>query len=236
MWHKKLSALACLTSALLALTSCTNESYDSGDGGLSYLCAEFVEIHTSHDTIMRSATTDAGSELIFSQPIRSSWASVPDSSYRALLYYDKATSPVSVFSLQRVLVLSPVPLPSAFLSAPVPSASLSAPVPSAFPEGSIDPLSVESVWTSESGKYFNLSLLLKTGNADGNTSQQWLSLVVDPEGSSDGDLLLLHRQNGVPEYYTSRAYVSIPVSSLPVDVPINIRIHTYKGEKIYRLR
>lgn len=219
--RRLLSALANLAiMALLptSLISCTNESYDSGDGSLSYLCAEFAEVHTSHDTIMRSATTDAGSELIFSQPFRSSWASVPDSSYRALLYYDKATSPVSVFSLQRVLVLSPAPMPSA------------------SPEGSIDPLSVESVWTSESGKYFNLSLLLKTGNADGNTSQQWLSLVVDPEGSSDGDLLLLHRQNGVPEYYTSRVYVSIPVSSLPTDKLINIRIHTYKGEKIYRLR
>lgn len=219
--RRLLSALAGLAIMALMLTSqisCTNESYDSGDGNLSYLCAEFVEIHTSHDTIMRSATTDVGSELIFSQPFRSSWASVPDSSYRALLYYDKATSPVSVFSLQRVLVLSP------------------APVSSSFPEGSIDPLSVESAWTSESGKYFNLSLLLKTGNADGNTSQQWLSLMIDPQGDGDGDLLLLHRQNGVPEYYTSRVYVSIPASSLPTDKPINIRIHTYKGEKIYRLR
>ena len=221
------AGLAIMALMLTSLISCTNESYDSGDGNLSYLCAEFVEVHTSHDTIMRSATTDAGSELIFSQPFRSSWASEPDSSYRALLYYDKATSPVSVFSLQRVLVLTP---------ASVSSSSSSAPVPSAFPEGSIDPLSVESAWTSESGKYFNLSLLLKTGNADGNTSQQWLSLMIDPQGAGDGDLLLLHRQNGVPEYYTSRVYVSIPASSLPTDKPINIRIHTYKGEKIYRLR
>lgn len=217
--HLLLSVLVAVGIMLLTLTSCTNESYDSGDGSLSYLCAEFVELSTSPDTIIRKATTDGGTELSLAQPIRLSWTIVPDSSYRALLYYDKATSPVSIFSLQRVLVLSP-----------------SAPVPSASPEGSIDPLFVESVWASENGKYFNLSLLLKTGNADGNTSQQWLSLMIDPQGAGFGDLLLLHKQNGVPEYYTSRVYVSIPVSSLPTDKPINIRIHTYNGEKIYRLR
>lgn len=214
----KLSALLLIGVVPMLFTACTNEAYDSGDGSLSYLCVEFAEVHTSHDTIIRKATTDGGEELTFSKAIRTAWTAVPDSSYRALLYYDKATNPVGVFSLQRVLVLSPKTTPVS---------------EGAYPT---DPLSVESIWTSESGKYVNLSLILKTGNADGIDAQQWLSLVVDPHGTDAADLLLLHKQNGVPEYYSARVYISIPVSALPSGKPINLRIVTYDGEKTYRLR
>ena len=44
MKHK---AAALLLSAVTALSGCTTEAYDSGDGRYSYLTADFVVAHTT---------------------------------------------------------------------------------------------------------------------------------------------------------------------------------------------
>lgn len=216
MLRKYIYTLLILCFSSSAFISCSNDGYDTGDGNLSYLCAEFVEAFTSSDTIVVKAVTDDGASLTFTQRIKTSWTSVPDSSYRALLYYSKGDNPVRALSLRQVPVLTPKEHADSIAT---------------------DPLTVESAWTSKNEKYVNLSLLLKTGVSEGVDEKQWLSLVVDPEASgTDNSLLLLHAQNGVPEYYTTRIYVSIPIAALPTGKATILRVNTYKGMKTYTLR
>lgn len=219
------AVFACLLS--LMPVSCTNESYDTGDGGLSYLCADFVEAHTTSDTTITKVVTDDGAALSLSRALKLSWVSVPDTLYRALLYYNKKGNPVEPLAMGRVPVIIPrIQKDSLFT----------------------DPLGVESVWMSASGKYVNISLLIKTGIADSVDARQWISVVYSPHtphtpnrgagglyGVQD-TLLLLHSQNSVPEYYTSRMYVSIPTAALPSRDVVNIRVNTYGGMRTYTVR
>lgn len=205
------ATLACLSSLMLA--SCTTETYDTGDGGLSYLCADFVEAYTNSDTIITAAITDDGVGLSLARGVKSKWVSVPDSLYRALLYYNKKSDPVEPLALSQVPVVVPRVQKDSLLT---------------------DPMGVESVWTSANGKYVNISLLIKTGIPDSIDTRQWISVVYDPETEGQtSDLLLLHSQNGVPEYYTTRMYISIPTATLPKQDAINIRVNTYGGMRTY---
>lgn len=230
------AVFACLLS--LMPVSCTNESYDTGDGGLSYLCADFVEAHTTSDTTITKVVTDDGAALSLSRALKLSWVSVPDTLYRALLYYNKKGNPVEPLAMGRVPVIIPrIQKDSLFT----------------------DPLGVESVWMSASGKYVNISLLIKTGIPDSVDARQWISVVYSPHASRRGaaetdtnphtpnrgagglygvqdTLLLLHFQNSVPEYYTSRMYVSIPTAALPSRDVVNIRVNTYGGMRTYTVR
>ena len=216
------AVFACLLS--LMPVSCTNESYDTGDGGLSYLCADFVEAHTTFDTTITKVVTDDGAALSLSRALKLSWVSVPDTLYRALLYYNKKDNPVEPLAMGRVPVIIPrIQKDSLFT----------------------DPLGVESVWMSASGKYVNISLLIKTGIPDSVDARQWISVVYCPHTPNWGagglygvqdTLLLLHSQNSVPEYYTSRMYVSIPTAALPSRDVVNIRVNTYGGMRTYTVR
>lgn len=216
------AVFACLLS--LMPVSCTNESYDTGDGGLSYLCADFVEAHTTSDTTITKVVTDDGAALSLSRALKLSWVSVPDTLYRALLYYNKKGNPVEPLAMGRVPVIIPrIQKDSLFT----------------------DPLGVESVWMSASGKYVNISLLIKTGIPDSVDARQWISVVYSPHTPNRGagglygvqdTLLLLHSQNSVPEYYTSRMYVSIPTAALPSRDVVNIRVNTYGGMRTYTVR
>lgn len=216
------AVFACLLS--LMPVSCTNESYDTGDGGLSYLCADFVEAHTTSDTTITKVVTDDGAALSLSRALKLSWVSVPDTLYRALLYYNKKGNPVEPLAMGRVPVIIPrIQKDSLFT----------------------DPLGVESVWMSASGKYVNISLLIKTGIPDSVDARQWISVVYCPHTPNWGagglygvqdTLLLLHSQNSVPEYYTSRMYVSIPTAALPSRDVVNIRVNTYGGMRTYTVR
>ena len=107
MLRKYIYTLLILCFSSSAFISCSSDGYDTGDGNLSYLCAEFVEAFTSSDTIVMKAVTDDGASLTFTQRIKTSWTSVPDSSYRALLYYSKGDNPVRALSLRQVPVLTP---------------------------------------------------------------------------------------------------------------------------------
>lgn len=216
MKKRRFSIIALSACLLQVLFSCTNEGYDTGDGNLSYLCADFVEARTSADAVIKSVVTDEGTTLSLSRGLKPAWASVPDTVYRALLYYSKHGSPVDPLSIARVPVAVPHDQNDSLFT---------------------DPMEVESVWTSANGKYVNISLLLKTGMPDSLDQRQWVSVVYDPEAAVPSrSLLLLHSQNGVPEYYTTRMYVSVPVSFFPSQDSLCIRVNTYDGMKKYVAR
>ena len=68
----------------IALTACTSEAYDSGDGTNSYLTADLVLLRTAPDKSVRSVQLDDGTELQLSNPFAKDWIERPDTVYRAL--------------------------------------------------------------------------------------------------------------------------------------------------------
>lgn len=218
MKHK---AAALLLSAATALCGCTSETYDSGDGRYSYLTAEFVVAHTAASKTVDYVVCDSGERLFLSPSYRMEWAEKADTAYRALLYYNapKVTASsdqtVEAVAAMQVPVLRPVP---AFMLEAV----------------ATDPLTVESAWLSENGRYVNLALLVKTGTPDSGAEGQSIGLVLDGiETATDGTRCamtrLYHSRGGVPEYYTSRHYVSIDTQDFSADA-VSIEINTYNGK------
>lgn len=217
MKHK---AAALLLSAVTALSGCTTEAYDSGDGRYSYLTADFVVAHTSAGKTVDYVVCDKGERLVLSPAYRVEWAEKADTTYRALLYYNAATassSPRTVVAVAASQVPVFRPLPASMLETVA-----------------TDPLTVESVWLSENGRYINLALLLKTGKPNGTAEGQRLGLVLDgvstaADGTRCAMTRLYHSQGGVPEYYTSRYYVSVDTKDFSADA-ISIEMNTYNGK------
>ena len=223
----KLLPLCCL----LLAASCKQDNYDSGEGELSMLTADFAELKVEGDTLVRSLTTDDNRTLTLTQPQRLSWANRPDTIYRTLAYYKishNSDVQVEPYAFSQVSVGSPLR-------------------PTRFKQGvKQDPLTLESIWTSKNRRWVNLSLLLKVGSTDGQQRGHILGFVRDTllsrpvaEGSTDSVrtlcLRLHHEQNGVPEYYTQRAYASMSVSTLEGADSLRLSLNTYDGEVVKTL-
>ena len=202
-------------TALLMLSACKNDSYESGDGQYSYLQADFVEANTSASKELVSARTDDGDMLLFSPHVFKEWASTPDSVYRSLLYYNKVSDDrtTEVYSIVQIPVVKIHKLKGT-------------------DEISTDPLFLRSVWISSNRKYLNLEFGIKTGVEDGNDNIQTLSVVYDPDVNNSNDsrnpyIKVVHKQNGVPEYYTSYGYISVPLNDFALGTTIHLSVNTY---------
>ncbi len=206
---------------LLLSQSCSVDTYETGDGDLSFLRADFVEVKTSDSCLVASAVTDDNETIVFSTPYKCQWATKKDSVYRALLYYQKkadGTDPVSISSV-------PV-LRYTMMSDTI--------------KVHTDPVIFESSWISKNGKYLNLGIALKTGQVEGLDNQQVIGLICDSivarhTGKKDIYLRFYHNQNKVPEYYSSRLFVSMPVDDMMQGQTVHLSIQTYKGlvEKVF---
>lgn len=202
-------------TALLMLSACKNDSYESGDGQYSYLQADFVEANTSASKELVSARTDDGDMLLFSPHVFKEWASTPDSVYRSLLYYNKVNDDrtTEVYSIVQIPVVKIHKLKGT-------------------DEISTDPLFLKSAWISKNRKYLNLYFGIKTGVEDGNDNIQTLSVVYAPDVNNSNDsrnpyIKVVHKQNGVPEYYTSYGYISVPLNDFALGTTIHLSVNTY---------
>lgn len=200
---------------LVLLGACKNDNYETGDGEHSYLQADFVEAYTSAAKELVSARTDDGDTLIFSPHVIKNWAATPDSTYRSLLYYNKVNDDrtTEVYAIAQVPVVKIV-------------------TPSGHDTMPTDPIILQSVWVSGNKKYINMGFGVKTGVEEGNDNIQSLSVVLDSIGTQaynahDVYLKVAHNQNGVPEYYTSYGYISIPTKSFERGTTIHLRVNTY---------
>lgn len=219
----------------IALTACTSEAYDSGDGTNSYLTADLVLLRTAPDKSVRSVQLDDGRELRLSNPFAKDWIERPDTAYRALLYYDQmsARSDAAVGTNPNSI---PVVRARSVLPVPVLRISAAADVDNIL----TDPVGFESMWVSKNGSYLNLSLLLKSGKAEGDTSLHTLGVVsngttTDADGHRTLHLTLYHDQGGVPAYYTVQQYVSIPTPLLKDADTIELTLNTYNGKKVVKV-
>ncbi len=200
---------------LAAFTACQSDSYETGQGPYSLMQADFVEAHTSALGLMDRVETDESHVFSLAQPQEVKWATTPDSLYRALLYYEKANDSVArTVSISQVPTLHPKQLK---------------------PEETLctDPVKFESMWISANGKYLNLGLYLKNGSTQGDSLHHTVGMIresetTDVDGKRTVSLRLYHDQGGVPEYYSSRYYVSVPCKEIDADSVV-VTINTYNG-------
>ena len=203
---------------VLLLTACTTDGYETGDGEYSFLTTEFVEVYSNSQSMLTRAVDDSDNHFIFKTPCSYSWVSKPDSVYRAILYYNTnegetvepyRVSPVVVLKLRNKEEVKDI---------------------------YTDPLIFESAWISKNRKYLNIGLAVKSGTTESQDEQlkQIVGILCDEvtikgDGTKCYHLILTHNQNGVPEYYTNRAYVSMPLDGVGANDEIELTINTYQG-------
>ena len=207
-----------ITFTLLVAVACSNDSYDMGDGEYSYLRADFSEVHTTAEKTISWAVNDDLDTLIFTKNVTADWALKADSAYRALLYYNVSDDKVEPVLVSRVPVLKVLDIKDTVAY-------------------KTDAVKFESSWLSRGGRYLNLGLYLMIGKTESTAQLQKIGvrrLSAEKVGGEYKSIsfLLTHDQNGVPENYSSRCYVSIPVDSLAPNAVINVAVNTYDGEKI----
>ena len=208
-----------LVGLLFFSTSCSNTSYEEGDSRLSYLRTDFADATTDSQGRLSAATTDDGVSLTFTRPMQTSWSNAADSLCRVLLNYNmyaNGADPNVVEPLAAKIVYTLQPAK-----------------PSVQTQAATDPVSLVSAWKSKNGNYVNLRLGLKTGKASSDDQRQSIGLALDSTVTSDGSttycLRFLHSQGGVPEYYTTDAYVSIPIKQMTTGSKVRLSLNTYNG-------
>lgn len=208
--------LLSLLFLIALLFSCTTDSYDKGTGAYSLMQAELVEAYAQEAKMLTHVVTDEGEGLTLSEPYQAAWATTVDSAYRALLYYKKVED-------GRAQVVSCSQVPTAVIL-PLDS----------FKQGvRQDPVRFESAWVSSTGRYLNVTVYLMTGTPEKEDARQMLavaddSIYEDADGTHTQRLRLYHDQGGVPEYYSQRVVLSIPLHNVSAD-SIAFSVNTYSG-------
>lgn len=209
--------LCCGAAAAPALVSCERDDYDKGQGDYSLMQADFVEAHANSAKNIDYVVTDEGDSLLIATTFTAKWISTPDSIYRAILYYNKVNDGRSaeVISLSRPLTAS-IHAPDYFKKEGIKT----------------DPVHLESLWIGKNRRYLNLSMLLMVGRNDTeDKALHSLGVIADTvithaDGTRTGCLRLYHDQGGVPEYYSQRTYLCIPIRHLHVD-SLQLTVNTY---------
>ncbi len=214
--------IACLLTA--ATAACTSEAYDSGDTGLSYLSTELADATTNSNGLFAHAVTDGGQRLTLSPPYRAEHiTTTPDTTCRVLMYHGRVDGGTTdVKAIQSVLTTSIVNRRDDI-------------------SPKKDPVGKVRAWVSANKKYLNMVVTLKVGQQDGAPTQQSVGLLRDSVTTlADGKrchwISLIHNQNGMPEYYSQEAYMSVPMSQLGDDAHIRLRAKTYDGESLLEVR
>lgn len=204
VWYLVMSMLS-LYLVSFSLSSCTTDSYETGEGTYSRMTADFAELRSDGQKKGVSFINDDGTSFILTKTITASWIKTADSTYRTSIYYNKVGEGMA----------EPIACSQVTTIRPKQKSELKK-----LPQ---DPLAIESCWLSRQSKYLNLALLLKNGrNSEGKETTHIIGVVLDEtrqntDGTTTACYRLLHDRNGAPEYYTNRTYVSIllPTTNRP---------------------
>lgn len=210
---------AILLATVTAVTpSCNHDAYETGDGGLSYLLADYADITIAGGKVT-GIITDDNARLPLPQNLAASEQLPPDTMLRRLIHYtmtDKSTA-VDIVKLTDVSVLLPHGKDE-------------------IAEMKTDPVRLTAVWMAQNKRYINLNLGLMVGNSDDKSQTQLLQVVRDSihtQGRGAVYLTLYHDQAGMPEYYTQEVHISFPLDKLADTAmqpdTISITINTYQG-------
>lgn len=207
--------IVALVAAMAMLVSCSN---DDDDYRYAEMTAEICDVYTSSGKTLVYAIADDDSRLNFQTPLVASWAAKTDTLYRALLYYNKVHDDAAVqpLSAERVPVLSPAKASD-----------------DKDWMQTMDPLSLDAAWYAKNGRYLNLRLSVKSGNADDDTQKQTIGLVCDTVVTSSAGkkycYRLCHAQNDVPTYYTVELFASVPTDDVQSGDTVSLTIPTWGG-------
>ena len=208
---------AAILMLCLCLVGCSSDSYDAGEGKYSLLVADMGMAHTVAKGEVDAFILDDGQALSLNPHATVSWCEKADSLYRALCYYYLDDADVEPYAIVRVPVLR--------LSDDDDEV--------AYPS---DPVILHSVWVSKDKKWVNLRLSVKTGKVDDENAVQAIGVERETVTEDSITLRLLHDQGGVPEYYSSEVYASIPVSDEMKGKTLVLDINTYDGLKTFELK
>lgn len=206
-----------------ALPSCESTPYETGDGGLSYMRADYADI-TVRKGVVTSIITDDNMTLFPPEGLSVSASMPRDTLLRALLHYNlrEQTSPIELLRTTPVTVLTPHDR-------------------SEITGMKTDPVKLISMWKSRNGRYINLHLGVMCGNSEAENGRQLIQIVRDSihtAGRAALFLSLYHDQAGIPEYYTEELHISlstrdltIPYADDPTMQPdtVCITMRTYDG-------
>lgn len=206
----------------IGIISCTADAYEKGEGKYSLMRGDFAEAVVNSSKQVTKIITDDGEELALTAPFTAKWVTKADTTYRCMLYYNKVENKAEVLSVGLVPCVA---------------------IKSVQEFGKklvTDPVKFESTWMSKTGRYLNLSLLLKTGVTDDTTAVQSLAIVSDTlityaDHKTIRHLILHHDQGNVPEYYSTQVYISIPTERIDAD-SVRISINSYDGEVVAKHR
>ena len=196
--------------------SCETDSYEKGEGKYSLMQADLCELTVNNQKQATTFVTDDGSSYTFKTPYTAKWIETADTTYRTLIYYNKVdASQAEPLGIGVIPTLFPVEHWR-------------------FKEIKQDPIDLESAWMAKSGKYLNLGVLMKTGRIDDEELPHTIGLAQDtvllhPDGKRTAFYRFLHSQNGIPEYYTNRRYISILLPDKQRPDTICLTIQTYQG-------
>ena len=204
------------------MCGCTQDAYEKGEGKYSLLRGDFAEAIVNSSKQVTGIVTDDGDELALTIPYTAKWVTRPDTTYRCMLYYNKVENKAEVLSMGQV------PCPAIKKISEIGNTLIT------------DPVKFESSWMSKTGRYINLSILLKTGVTDDTAAVQSLALVSDtiithPDNTKIRHLILHHDQGNVPEYYSTQVYISIPTNRIDAD-SVRISVNSYDGEIVVKHR
>ena len=205
----------CLLLSPFFLYACTTDAYEKGTGKYSQMLADMAEVTVNDQKQATSFVTDDGDRYMLIPTVTAQWIQTSDTIYRAIIYYTPKSE-----KMAEAVALGSVP-------------TLRPREHWRFQNLPQDPIGMESVWVSRSGKYINMGLLVKSGQTEAEDQKHTLGLAQDtiikyPDQRCTAVYRLLHDQGGVPEYYTDRRYVSI---LLPDDRPdtVILSVQSYDG-------
>ena len=232
LYWRPVPMMTAAVAMLLMVTACHMGAYDAGDSRHSYLRADFAEVHTNSNGALCRAVTDDGDSLVLAPVLKIAWATRPDTLYRALLYYNKGGADATQSqAASRALSVTGVGARQVYV--------LRLQAGSSGVSGPDDAVGFQSCWMSASKRYVNVGLVLKSGQADQPDSKHILglirdSIVTDLQGHRTFFCRIYHLQNGVPAYYSTTVYASIPTSDFRTGDTLQLTIHTRQGGVVVR--
>ena len=195
--------------------ACTTDVYEKGTGTYSLMHTDLAEATIDGEKYAVNFITDEGNSYTLSPKYQGKWIQTADTTYRVIAHYnphDDGTAEAVAFGTVPTLI------PRELWK---------------YKNQPQDPVGLESAWVSTNGKYLNMGLLVKSGHTDEEGATHTIALAQDTiithaNQRRTAIYRLLHDQGGIPEYYTSRHFVSI---LLPQDKPdtVTLTIQTYDG-------